>query len=337
MADSKPPEIRDTKALATVLAVEAKSVLGRRAVRVLGVLALLAVVVVVLSLLLDWYIDPTKPNERKDLVLTLAQILGGAALLSGLYFTWRTLGVNREGQITERFTRAIDQLGSQKLEIKLGGIYALERIVKDSPKDNQAVMEVLTAYIRANAPRSLEEAQDNEQDVLYSQQKEPPADIRAIVHVVRRRDEDCIPEKYRLRLDLSKTNLSGADLSEADLGGAYLKYADLRGAYLSGVDFSEADPRYANLRGASLGGSNFKGAYLRQAKFRRADLSGADLGGAYLEGAELTYAILREELTSAQLKNLFNSSLSRHSETTLPSCRKAVSLHRCGARALKSK
>jgi hypothetical protein len=83
----------------------------RRAVRVVGVVALLAVVVVLLFLILNWYVAPTKPSERKDLVLAVAQILGGTALLSGLYFTWRTLQVNREGQITDRFTRAIDQLG----------------------------------------------------------------------------------------------------------------------------------------------------------------------------------------------------------------------------------
>jgi hypothetical protein len=83
----------------------------RRAVRVVGIVALLVVVVVLLFLVLNWYVAPTKPSERKDLILAVAQILGGTALLSGLYFTWRTtLQVNREGQITERFTRAIDPL-----------------------------------------------------------------------------------------------------------------------------------------------------------------------------------------------------------------------------------
>jgi hypothetical protein len=301
--------VEDVKAIATVLATEAESVLGRRVARFLGVLALFSVLVGTLLVVLDWYIAPSGAEQKQALVVTLAQILGGAALLSGLYFTWRTLQVNREGQITERYTRAIDQLGSEKQEIKLGGIYALERIVKDSPKDDQAVMEVLTAYIRANAPGSSEEAQDNEQDVLYPRQKEPPTDIRAIIHLVRRRDEDRIPEKYRLPLDLSKTNLCGADLSEAYLGGAYLRYADLRGAYLPGVDFSEADLRYANLRGAYLGKCNFKGAWLRRVKLRRADLSGANLGGAHLGGSELTHAILRgtdfncaEELTQQQLE-----------------------------------
>src|SRR5215208_1645289 len=130
---------------------------GRRAVRVVGVVALFVVVVVLLFLVLNWYVAPRKPSVRKDLVLAVAQILGGTALLSGLYFTWRTLQVNREGQITERFTRAIDQLGKvedgQKLfEIRIGGIYALERIARESEEDYWPIMEILTAYVRQNAP-----------------------------------------------------------------------------------------------------------------------------------------------------------------------------------------
>jgi hypothetical protein len=100
---------------------------GRRTARVLGVVTLFAAVVALLLLFLDWYIAPTKASDKKDLVLAMAQILAGTALLSGLYFTWRTLQVNREGQITERFTRAIEQLGathddnSNNLELRLGG------------------------------------------------------------------------------------------------------------------------------------------------------------------------------------------------------------------------
>ncbi len=65
--------------------------LGRRTVRVIGVTALFVVVVFLLFLVLNWYVAPTKTTGRKDLVSVLAQILGGAALLSGIYFTWRTL------------------------------------------------------------------------------------------------------------------------------------------------------------------------------------------------------------------------------------------------------
>src|SRR5262249_33146952 len=86
---------------------------------------------------------------------TLVQIVGGAAALGALYFTAQTLQVSqetlrttRDGQITDRFTKAIDQLGKETLDVRLGGIYALGRIANDSPKDHWQIMEVLTAYVR---------------------------------------------------------------------------------------------------------------------------------------------------------------------------------------------
>ena len=61
-------------------------------------------------------------KAENDIRTTLLQALAGATLLVGLYFTGRTFQLNREGQVTERFTRAIDQLGSDKLDVRLGGI-----------------------------------------------------------------------------------------------------------------------------------------------------------------------------------------------------------------------
>ena len=98
---------------------------------------------------------------------TFAQILGGVILLFGIFFAWEelkstrkfsneTLRVSEQGQITERFTRAIEQLGGDKLAMRLGGIYALERIANDSLKDHWQVMEVLTAYVREMAPLKVE-------------------------------------------------------------------------------------------------------------------------------------------------------------------------------------
>jgi hypothetical protein len=103
----------------------------------------------------------------------MAQIAGGLALLFGLYFTWRrveisqrTLETQRDQQVTERFTRAIDQLGStdykgnKRMEIRLGGIYALERIAKDSPeREYSTTMKVLSAYVRENAQWTSEEGE----------------------------------------------------------------------------------------------------------------------------------------------------------------------------------
>ena len=53
--------------------------------------------------------------------------------------------------MTDRYTKAIEQLGSGKLDIRLGGIYAPERIAHDSPRDHPTVLEVLAAFIREHS------------------------------------------------------------------------------------------------------------------------------------------------------------------------------------------
>jgi hypothetical protein len=272
--------VKDAKAVATVLAMEAESVFGKRTARFLAVLGAFAIAIVMLLIFLDWYIDPSTPAERKDLILTLAQILGGAALLSGLYFTWRTLQVNGEGQITERFTRAIDQLGetdddgNPRLEIRLGGIYALERIARDSPeRDYSTVMEVLTAYVRGNAPwhhpqsffgalwdeTDMEANLDANRDLFQA----PRADVQAILDVLGRREEDRIPMKYRVVLNLESTDLRAANLSKANLAIAMLAAADFSEANLTGADLRNAVLQYANLRGANLANALLSYAHLQ--------------------------------------------------------------------------
>jgi hypothetical protein len=263
-----------------------------------------------LFLLLNWYVAPAEPGAsvRKDLVLAVAQILGGTALLSGLYFTWRTLQVNREGQITDRFTRAIDQLGkvegSQKLfEIRVGGIYALERIARESEEDYWPIMEILTAYVRQNAPLPPEAGQERTEDATDEQRamegsrgkseatepSAPDPDIQAIMTILRRSSRS-YREGEPKRLDLSKTNLTRADLSEANLTRANLFGADLSGANLSGANLLGANLLGANLLGANLLSANLWEAHLPLAHFfranLRANLSGADLFGADLSGAQ---------------------------------------------------
>jgi hypothetical protein len=273
--------------------------------------ALVVVVVVLLFLVLNWYVAPTQPGERKDLVLAVAQILGGTALISGLYFTWRTLQVNSEGQITERFTRAIDQLGKfdderKKLfEIRLGGIYALERIARESPEDYWPIMEILTAYVRHNAPwasESLEEGLEGMDDATEGQSAmessggrsepiEAPApdlDIQAIMTVLGRRPRSYLHGESEV-LDLHETNLSGANLSGANLSNPNFLETNLSGADLSRTKFSEAVLVYSDLSRANLSGAKLSGVHsldtdFSEALFIRADLSGANLSGANLSG-----------------------------------------------------
>lgn len=234
-------------------------------------------------------------------IATLAQILGGIAVGIGIYFAWGNLTTAREGQITERFTRAIDQLGNDKLEIRLGGIYALERIANESEKDYWPIMEILTAYIRENS--SLESDNIKHEDI--KNQNKISLDIQAILTVIRRRKHFFeFGESDRLdlhRTNLQEANLRGATLKGADLRGANLQGADLRDTDLSNTDLimgKEADLQGANLRGANLRMADFQGANLINADLRKAyllgtNLLGADLQGANLQGADLMAAYFR--------------------------------------------
>ena len=115
--------------------------------------------------------------------------------------------------------------------------------------------------------------------------KEPRADIKAVLDVVGRRQEDRVPEQYRVRPDFR-----GINLSKTILGGADLREADLREANLSRADLSRA-----NLGGAHLGDADLRGAFL----FGGADLRGADLSRADLRGAqEITNEVLESQARS---------------------------------------
>ena len=247
-------------------------------------------------------------DRRNEARKTLATILGGAVLLTGGFFTWRnvnlaqeSLRVSQEGQITDRFTKAIEQLGATdasgkpKLEARLGGIYSLEAIGNESEGFHWPIVEVLCTYVRVNAPATSENppvkpasvAQKDSLGGLPSDQDQhhPRADIQAILDVLGRRDSH--HEKNNQWLNLSSTYLGGADLHRACLGGAMLKSAHLE----------EANLFYADLKGAKLYEAQLQraeliGAQLKDAELNASDLSGANLSGANLSGANLTSANL---------------------------------------------
>jgi hypothetical protein len=185
----------------------------------------------------------------------------------------RTLETTHEGQVTDRFTRAIDQLGHARLDVRLGGIYALERIARDSSGDRATIGEVLTAFIRSHAPwppslpgQYLETAPIDRVPKLQTR----APDVQASLWVLGRGGfADALGEDQWL--DLSAVDLRRADLRNARLGDVDLRFAGLQRAYLGG----------AHLRGAYLDGSHLEGARLFSA-----DLDGANLDGTYLQGAE---------------------------------------------------
>jgi hypothetical protein len=107
-------------------------------------------------------LPPSEVERRKlqlEMIKTFAEALGGAFVLVTLLLAWQQvigtqeqLEVARQGQITERFTRAVEQLGGDGVTVRVGGIYALESIARDSRRDRQPIMEILASFLRQKSP-----------------------------------------------------------------------------------------------------------------------------------------------------------------------------------------
>ena len=226
----------------------------------------------------------------------LLTLVAGLVAVVALVFTARTFHMSREGQVTDRYTKAIEQLGSDKLDVRIGGIYALERIARDSKRDHPAVMDVLTAFIREHSweswplPRTEEEA-----DADLVEFTRP--DIQAALTVVGRRvAKHDIGSIDLTRADLTRAAMTGAHLDSANLTGACLVGADLREAHLTRANLHEADLFAASLVGADLTSAVLTGTiffYPSTPSFYPGS-PGADLTDAILTDANLTDAMWPE-------------------------------------------
>lgn len=236
-------------------------------------------------------------SPRKTVLL----FLGSAALLTGFYLTLDKLKATLEGQLADRLTQAVDQLRDRNLEVRLGGIYALERLARTTENDYWPIMEILTAFVRERASVTKNQTP-----------KEPPLrlapDIQAALDVIgRRRHAYKDGESQRLDLraaDLRRAHLAGAKLAGAILSEVRLEKANLAGISLEGAILRAAYLEHSNLTDAKMQGAFLLNTSLKGARLRNANLQGAFLGGARFDEADLLGADLTEAtgLTWEQLE-----------------------------------
>jgi len=244
------------------------------------------------------YKDKMTPKElielENDVRRSWAQFFGIIGGLGILYFWWRrvtamdrAVEVSYQGQVTERFTRAIDQLGAiddkgqRKLEIRVGGIYALERIARESASDHWPIMEILTTYVRENSPTIPVEGERR----LTNAKVGVSADIQAILTVLGRRIQ----------------TYKAGESQRLDLGHTYLEHANLERAKFRGIRLQESDLNYANLLKTDFKDADLSSTYFIGANVKRTNFRDAILSDTYLEGVKgLTAEKLAKELCKAK-------------------------------------
>jgi uncharacterized protein YjbI with pentapeptide repeats len=192
--------------------------------------------------------------------------------------------------ISNQISKGFEQLASDKIAMRLGGIYALEGVMNTSEQYHGSALEGLCAFVRENT-------------IGKTASKDKPAtDVQVALTVIGKRVEGSgvvdlanvsIPWANLIRADLTNAKLSSADLINASLGGAKLGGAILISVKLGGANLADANLSGANLIGADLSGADLSGAILTGANLIRVNLSDADLRKADLSGADLRNADLR--------------------------------------------
>jgi hypothetical protein len=235
-------------------------------------------------------------HNTRGLVL---QAVAGIAVAGGLLFTASNYRLARDGQVTDRFSKANGHLESDDETVRAGGIRALDRILTDSPRDHDRVLETVVGFLRHHTGTPPDDTSP----------QRLPDDVNAAITTVRLRPR----RQERERLDLTGARLPGANLTGATLSGGDLTDVDLSKARmtrteLAGCDLTEAglvdtNLAQADLTGATLYGATLTGAdlssaklvraNLRRAKLDRTTLLGADLSGADMQMASLVGARLR--------------------------------------------
>jgi uncharacterized protein YjbI with pentapeptide repeats len=263
-----------------------------------------------------------KGKERVDAEIALAaarngvrtpliQAVAGLAFLITAFLAWRQVLVARRGQQVETFAKSIEQLGNDKDDVRLGGIYALEQLSRDD-RYTRPVAEVFAAYVRThsgpdidtksgsstgqsalgNPVRGTPIGQSMPAQPVTPTKREPKAavDVQAVAEILV--SGGLWARATQEPLDLSDTSLRGARLPYARLREAILYRCNLSQTDLAQADLYDADIRDSNLEGSRLKGADLSRAWLNRSDLTRASLEEAKAYKGDFQEAKLAHAIL---------------------------------------------
>ncbi|MET7998838.1 pentapeptide repeat-containing protein [Amycolatopsis sp. NPDC005232] len=218
-----------------------------------------------------------------------------------------------ERRITELYTKAVEQLGSNKAPVRLGGLYALERLGQNNPSQRSTIINVICAYLRMPFEVPIDvTGEPLEDNGGYREEEQVRRTAQRIFgwHRIRGGASENLWDVQHVDLaganlagvrwaaidldgaDLTGANLTGAVIVSSNLRSTFLRRANFTGALLDRSDFTDAGLEMANFTNANLKGTDFTRARLLQAKFKNADLGRAKLQQA-LYGASADFTDVR--------------------------------------------
>lgn len=166
-----------------------------------------------------------------------------------------------EKRVTELYTKAVDQLGSDKAPIRMAGLYALERVAQDNPAHRQTVVNVLCAYLRMPYRLPGDPPGDDAADDAREEYRDRVQEREVRLTTQRLLTEHLWPRR-------TPTNPAATFWPDMDL--------DLTGALLMNFNLHDCHVRRVSFRSSEFAGdATFNGAiFLDAAIFTEAQFAG---------------------------------------------------------------
>ena len=165
----------------------------------------------------------------------------------------------QQGLRNERYQKGAEMLGSQVLSVRLGGIYALQRLAKEHPEEYHVQnLRLLCAFVRNPTEDKKYEAK------LMSDKRLAREDIQTIINLIigRKPSEMELEQSEGFRLNFSNAYLNNVFMIGANLSRAIFRKTDLSAAIFWKTDLSRAVLLEANLSNTKLWDANLSGAWL---------------------------------------------------------------------------
>jgi uncharacterized protein YjbI with pentapeptide repeats len=331
----------------------------------------LLVVGLVAGSLLLWMLGSESPQDRArlEVVRTTISIVAGAGGAAALLLAARRQRTTEltlietkhdatERRTTELYSAAIDQLGSDKAAVRLGGLYALERLAQDHVPHRQTIVEVMCAYLRmplvgadSDVPEEGLELAALQRTLAEERRVRHAAQHILCSHLRPKRDDTGTPTNDRFWPDID-LYLAGATLRHLNFSGCHARSVVFNDAHLEGApmfdgavfddaaSFINARMDHAVLYGATFHGpalfsrASLADAFFSEArftgaaKFDNAGLADTDFSGVRFDGPALFTDAVTDDTTFAHAVFSDSAHFPRNASATFEGARARADLER---------
>ena len=212
----------------------------------------------------------------------LIAIIGLKLFLHRLEKQEKQIDLQRKQRTDDRFTTAVNLLGSSETSARTGAIYSLYHLAIEDEKYRKEVAQILCSHIRSKT---------NEPDYQKEHEKKPSNEIQSTIDLLlkdKNGNKGLYCQDFAKEKNFPQANFEYAYLVKANFYEAHCQRAIFNRANCQAANFTFAQCQRAKFNKAQCQGAYFSFAQCQAANFIAAQCQGADFVAAQCQGAYFT-------------------------------------------------